>query len=356
MKRKVLIAGWFSFELGHPTAGDILALNVTCKWVEQAGYSYDIAFDPPFEGGVDWRVVEASTYSHVVFVCGPFEQGQYEADFLNRFSTCRLIGLNLSMLVPLDKWNPFDLLLERNSSFAVRPDIVFLSQEPQVPVVGICLVEPYPGALDSVANEAISRLVNSRQMAVVYIDTRLDSNNTHLRTPAEIESLIARVDVLLTTRLHGTVLALKNNVPVLAIDPEAGGAKIVAQAEKIGWPIVFKADELDDQALANAFTYCLTDQARKKVRECRDNSIAMAKEIQHEFISELINPVELETKFKNRLADPAANKWMIDLPASSRIKPNWVNRLKRNSKRLVKTISYLTLPIPIYNFLSSRKR
>lgn len=177
---KALIAGWFSFEYGHATAGDLLALDVTCEWMDKAGYSYDIAFDPPFTGGVNWRTVHPDSYSHVIFVCGPFEQGQYEAEFLSRFSACRLAGLNLSMLVPMSEWKPFDLLLERNSSLAVRPDMVFLSKEPKVPVVGICLVEPYPGALDAIANEAIQRLIDARPMAIVPIDTRLDKNETIL--------------------------------------------------------------------------------------------------------------------------------------------------------------------------------
>ena len=86
-------------------------------------------------------------------------------------------------------------LAGKNSSLDVRPDMVFLSKEPKVSVVGICLVEPYPGALDAIANEAIQRLVDKRPMAIVPIDTRLDKNETNLRSPAEVEPLIANVDV-----------------------------------------------------------------------------------------------------------------------------------------------------------------
>ena len=52
----------------------------------------------------------------------------------------------------------------------------------------------------------------------MQIDTRLDvPNNSGLRTPAEIESLIAAMDVMVTTRLHGTVLALRNGVPAIPL-------------------------------------------------------------------------------------------------------------------------------------------
>ena len=91
--------------------------------------------------------------------------------------------------------------------------MVFLSKNSKFPVVGICLVEPYAGGLDVEANGAIQRLIDLREVATVYIDTRLDVNATHLRTPLEIEFLIARVDALITTRLHGAVMAIKMGCP-----------------------------------------------------------------------------------------------------------------------------------------------
>ncbi|MGF7216166.1 hypothetical protein GGR92_002331 [Spirosoma lacussanchae] len=355
MNKKVLIAGWFSFEHGHPTAGDIMALNSTTAWVEEAGLPYDVAFDPPFTGGVNWRTVEPTWYSHVVFVCGPFEQGNYEADFLSRFTNCRLIGLNLSMLVPLNRWNPFDLLLERNSTATVRPDIVFLAREPLVPVIGICLVEPYPGALDAVANQAINRLISTRHVAVVYIDTRLDTNSTHLRTPAEVESLIARVDVLVTTRLHGMVMALKNNVPVLAIDPEAGGAKIVAQAQKIGWPVVFQADALDDHELNNAFDYCLTEQARKKALACKHQAIEMAEQIHAELVLALTHSESLENTYRSRINNPENNAWTKGLLSKQKTEPYWLRKAKADIKKTAKAVLYWSLPTPFYNSIARTK-
>jgi polysaccharide pyruvyl transferase WcaK-like protein len=95
------------------------------------------------------------------------------------------------------------------------------------------------------------------------------------------------MDIVLTTRLHGTVLALKNGVPPIAIDPVAGGAKIRRQAETIGWPLVFTADTLYDETLQRAFDYCLTGDARAKARECRERAIRMVREVRDEFISSL---------------------------------------------------------------------
>lgn len=300
---KTLVAGWFSFQQGHATAGDLLARDIACNWLQLVDHQYDIALAPPFEGGVNWRQVDPHDYSHVIFVCGPFQQSELEVEFLERFSQCRLIGLNLSMKEPLWKWNPFDLLLERDSSQARHPDMVFLSPPSQVPVVGVCLVESYPEGQDAVANEAIKRLLDSHEAAVVEIDTRLDAHSINrLRSPGEIESLIARMDILVTTRLHGLVLALKNGVPTIAIDPEAGGAKIRLQAELLDWPVNFVVDKLDEKVLAQAFKYCQTDEARLKVRQCCQHAQMFAREMQEEFLAEMREGVAIEKKFQERLA------------------------------------------------------
>lgn len=293
---KALVAGWFSFEQMGASAGDLLARDVACEWLATTGCPYDIALAPPFTGGLDWRAVDPREYSHVIFVCGPFGNGEPITQFLAHFAGCRLIGLNLSMLQPLDQWNPFGLLLARDSSAAAHPDLSFLSNQASVPVVGTILIDSQPeyGNRDLLipANASIARLVASRELAAVSIDTRLDANKTGLRTPAEIESLIARMDVVLTTRLHGTVLALKNGVPVVAVDPVAGGAKIRRQAEALGWPLIVLADSLTDEALQEAFDYCLTNEARRKARECRERAVARLREARDQFITALANSVD----------------------------------------------------------------
>ena len=58
----------------------------------------------------------------------------------------------------------------------------------------------------------------------------------------------------------------------VAIDPEAGGAKLARQAKTVGWPICFTADRLDSSALEEALDYCLTEEARALARECADRA------------------------------------------------------------------------------------
>lgn len=195
--------------------------------------------------GWEWTTIEPALYSHVIFVCGPFGNGWPVSDFIERFKSTVLIGVDLSMLEPVEDWNPFAHLIERDSSRRTHPDLAFLSSTARAPLVGLCLVHPQAeykdrGRHDAV-HDALERLVRRHDDAVVPIDTRLDENRTGLRSAAQVESLIAHMDVVVTTRLHGLVLAIKNGVPVLAVDPIKDGAKISAQAAAIDWPVVLSA-------------------------------------------------------------------------------------------------------------------
>lgn len=356
---RALVAGWFSFEEGHATAGDLLAGELACEWLEHFGCPYDIAVDPPFGGGINWRLADPKNYSHVVFVCGPFQKGELEAQFLSHFAGCHMIGIDLTMLVPLDKWNPFDFLLERDSSVRAHPDITFLSRHKLVPVVGVCLVEPYEKGMTDMTNAAIRRLVSSREMTVVEIDTRLDTNTTGLRSPAEIESLLARMDVVITTRLHGTVLALKNGVPTICIDPEAGGAKIIRQAETIGWPVVLTVDSLTHEGLQKALDYCLTEDARSKVKECCERATKMVEEMRDEFIMELARSSKSDCKdILNAAASTHSSnshnirRISVDLNTPTDTQVN--KESKGIVKGLLKFIARLILPIPLRCWLRAQ--
>jgi polysaccharide pyruvyl transferase len=288
------VAGWFSFERMGATAGDLLARDVVCRWLRERGVPYDVALAPPFRGGVDWRAVDPRDYRHVVFVCGPFGDGWPLTEFLPRFAGCRLIGLNLSMLQPLDDWNPFDLLIERDSSRAARPDLAFLSERPLVPVAGLVRVHPqeeYGGrSAHEEAEGLVDALLASAGLAVIPIDTRLDENATGLETPAEVESAIARVDVVVTTRLHGLVLALKNGVPALAVDPIRGGAKICRQAGALGWPYAFAVDTVSPAALREGLEQCLRPEAAAQAAAVAARGRAALAPVRDAFLAELTRP------------------------------------------------------------------
>ncbi len=102
------------------------------------------------------------------------------------------------------------------------------------------------------------------------VDTRLaDADWRSPATAAQVEAVIARADVVVTTRLHGLVLALKNGVPALAIDPVAGGAKVAAQAAAWGWPVLLPRSGdpvLDRGELDRLWGWCRSVEGQARAR------------------------------------------------------------------------------------------
>lgn len=289
---RTLVAGWFSFSGTGTTVGDVMAKDVVCSWLEAAGMRYDVAIAPAFGSGVDWRRVDQSHYSHVIFVCGPF----YRSDLLRRFEGSKLVGVDLSMIEPVRDWNPFDLLLERDSEELVRPDLAFGAPRMTVPVVGFAPLPPEDADAGreqaSAANELLQGLLESRRVSVAPIDTRLEGRADGLSaSPASVESLIGRLDAVVTARLHGLVLALRNGVPALALDPTEGGGKIVRQASALGWPAVLRLGEATDDRLNEAFEFCLSDEARALARERATDGARRVEEIGRTFVERMSQPV-----------------------------------------------------------------
>ena len=286
---RVLVTGWFSWSDQAVTAGDLLARDVTCCWLREAGRAYDVANAPEFGDGVAWRAVDPACYSEAIFVCGPVEADRRLDYLMARFGASRWLGVNVTMLRPLETWNPFDVLLERDSPARGRPDLAFAAAPERLPVIGVVLVERYGPEYPECdrqqeAREAVARLLEGRPAVRFEIDTRLKGNRSGLRSAAEVESAIAAMDVVVTTRLHGLVLALKHGVPAVAVDPVAGGAKIARQAESVGWPIVFAGEKLPAADLEAALDYCLSDEARELARQCAARAADALGTVRLEFV------------------------------------------------------------------------
>lgn len=115
-------------------------------------------------------------------------------------------------------------------------------------------------------------------------DTRLDENSTGLRTPEQVESVIAQMSLVLTTRPHGMVLALKNGVPVIVVDPIAGGAKVIRQAHVLRWPAAVTVDQVTTDVLDDLLAFCLSEEARSTAPACRDHATRLLRSVRRDFI------------------------------------------------------------------------
>jgi len=304
--QRALVIGFFC------TIGDIDSLSLVRRWLEDAGVPYTVApFGGPvlkaISGSVLPESVDPARYTHVVVVCGPCDRAYYARRWPidpAKFRHCHFIGVNLSMIAPVREWNPFDTLLERDSERTVRPDLTFGMHRELTPVLGLCVVQEQPEyrerQLHRRAEVLLRSIAKKYDSALVPIDTGWPPalNGTGLESEAQIESLIARVDVLLTTRLHGTVYALKHGVPPLVLDPVEGGGKVISQARALGWPQVYLTEEASEEILSNGLDYCLSDLGRRKARECGQRARDSISEIRSAF-----------TKALCKGPDGAADRW-----------------------------------------------
>lgn len=288
---RALLAGYFSFDGKTTTAGDLLACDVVDGWLTGAGIEHDVARAPKYGGGVDWEQADPRAYSHLVWVCGPVTRGPRQSALRERFRGSRLVAVDVTLIDDLAPWNPYDEVVERDGPNVARPDISFLAQGRLAPVAGLCLVRGQReygdrGLHDEVAS-ALRRLVGRRELAVVDIDTAIKPGKPGRRTPAEVEALIARMDVVLTDRLHGLALALKNEVPALAVDPVRGGGKVVRQARALEWPAVVEGQALDDGELDRLLDWCLGEDGRREATAASRRGVRGAQRVQERLLAAL---------------------------------------------------------------------
>jgi hypothetical protein len=264
---RVLVSGWFSLRDGGATAGDLLVRDVVCWWLARRDIAFDVAQPAVHGPGVDWFRVAPGRYSHLILACGPVGPDLDVAMIVERFAAARRIALNVSLVGP-GAWRPFNVELERDGAGRSRPDLAlaaeFVPAAPVVARVEIHAQQEYTQVRPQPAHSAFDRLLETREAAAFHLDTRLDPSVSGRRSPVEITSLLRRADVVLTTRLHGLVLALNFGIPAIAVDPVVGGAKVIGQARVLGWPAATTVDALDDALLMRWFDWCLTKEAREQ--------------------------------------------------------------------------------------------
>lgn len=263
---RVLVTGWFGTEDGEITAGDALAGDTVRRWLAEADVPHDVAMAAGFrrDGELAPAGVDPAAYTHVLWVCGPTASARV-AQTLAPFAHCTRIAVGTST-----QEGPFDVILARDgltTAIPPRPDLSLDTPDVRVPVVAVVLAHAQPEYGERQSHEAAEDLVRGvvagADVAPLVVDTRLDAEEAlACSTAAQLGSLLARADAALTTRLHGLVLALRAGVPAVALDPIAGGAKVVAQAAALDWPAARTVDATDVAELSELLAWCLGAEAR----------------------------------------------------------------------------------------------
>jgi hypothetical protein len=266
---KFLLIGFFS------TVGDTDCLQVVKAMLDRAGKTYDVAaysdtIGRSLEGSISLRSANPRNYEGLVVICGPCWPGvfsQFGFD-IAKFASCKRIGVNLTMLRPLHEWNPFHVLIERDSNQLTRADLSFLAPAMTRDVVGLCLVDKQDEYKDrqqlSLASSIARDLISQVGAVAVKIDTRwpVTRNESSLANASEVLSVMAKMDVIITNRLHGLVFALKAGVPAIAIDGISGGGKVLAQAKVLGWPMALGVDDASPDRLMEMYLWCRSQDGK----------------------------------------------------------------------------------------------
>lgn len=272
---KLLLIGYFS------TVGDIEVLDVVKKWLNEAQISFDVSayntlINDSIEDSKDINNINELDYSHLVILCGPFWQDFYiksKID-LNRFNHCKVIGLNLSMIEHPTMYNPFDVLFPRDTSDSQIPDLSLLYESEDVPVIGLCLAPDQPEygikQNHSTVNQILKEVIISKGYGIINMNTQWPHfrNDYHISSPNSYEAICRRIDVLMTTRLHGLVIGLKTGIPVIAVDPIIGGGKIIQQGKALNWPYVFSSEDINKSMISDILDQLLDKQYKKLALDC----------------------------------------------------------------------------------------
>jgi len=159
-------------------------------------------------------------------------------------------------------------------------------------LIGIIQVHPQPEYGNRQRHEKVKKIINNYLMlediAYINLDTLYKGNILPVKNAAQFECLVSKLDVVITTRLHGMVFALKKGIPAIAIDAIAGGAKVTAQAKAIGWPIIFNGDDLNEKKIQQVVNLCLNGSMNQTIKDIRPNILAKLDKIKSEFQKGLI--------------------------------------------------------------------
>src|SRR5206468_2284223 len=209
MAQRALVVGWPSFVDGIATAGDVLGMEAAREELQRAGLPCDMAFSPVFRPeGLRLEDAEPARYTHLVFACGPLH-GPQVAGLHTRYAHCRRVAVGVSVIDPADPAaSGFHVILARDGNGAApQADLALHPRHPSVPVAGVILADTQPeygerGRGDQ-AEADLTRWLRGWDCALIPLDTRLDREDWRLPYhPAELEAIIGRLDLVVTTLPH----------------------------------------------------------------------------------------------------------------------------------------------------------
>ena len=293
-----LLVAWYGSFDGHGTIGDLLAMQSVVTHLVGLGYnvSHASAGDVKVVGSrhVDWQAVSRGDLDILIFVGGPILKHHSETQGLfRRFDGIPRIGVSVS-LFPADHvnhLNPFDDVLAREGKPERFEDVAIIAPactyrpvrtgsgratigialrgQQQEYGRDICLWE----RTEQIALEAANTVSQQLGGRIVMIENHLRRSGL----PQEgIEAQYAECDLVITSRFHGAMMALRHLVPFIAIDQIQGGAKVRNLVGATHWPHVYEASVATPASLVSCASQLLAGELDQMLFDVRTRTIRNA--------------------------------------------------------------------------------
>ncbi len=295
-KRRILVAWYGSFKQ-FGTIGDLLSLQAVVSHLVGCGHEVLHATGAEIEiagaSRVDWETVDLRGIDGAIFVCGPILKTHPTTGALfARLATLPFSGIGVSLMPEghMNHLQPFDRAFARQGGAEPFGDVAITGPQavatpppdrPKRPVIGLALRGRQPEyGLDiclwretaDLAQKIIDA-VTADGGSVITIDNHLVHSG---KTPDEIEASYSQCDLVVTSRFHGAVTALRHDVPFIAIDQIKGGAKVYDLLAPLGWRHVYRIDEAEDEILVRAALALIEKPDRVRLLAARQSAVAEA--------------------------------------------------------------------------------
>ena len=298
--RNLLLAWYGSFD-GHGTIGDLLSVTSVARYLTDIGHHVFHASAEEFAGiqdhRVDWRLVTPRDFDALIFVCGPIiKHHPLTGELFQKFQEIHRIGVGVSLLPAghFNHFDPFDFVLAREGKPEVFEDIAIVAPmacgaRPQVArsrdiTIGValrgaqteygpelCLSEP----LQEIVANSIRKILDQHGGRSLLIENHLRRSEV---LPDEIEAQYRGCDLVITSRFHGAMLAVRHSIPFIAIDQIKGGAKVLKLVGATGWPYVFPGETVSAERIVESANHLISGGLRERMVDIRAEAIGRAED------------------------------------------------------------------------------
>ena len=288
---KKIIVCWYGSFSNNGTIGDLLAVETLTNYLSKF-YQFDhLTHCNDFKnikGTNVFKNCDYKSYDIFIFCCGPIIKNHSNFNnLINKFNHCYKIGISVSLFDKnhFNYLNPFDYVISREGDENMYEDLAILSTNKIVSLIPSTNKQFTIGFVlrghqteygeNNCLTKEVNYLINEIQKKysnIIFIDNHLYTSHM---SPDEILNEYLKCDLIITTRFHGCIIAIGNNIPFIGIDQILNGAKLQNLISKNDYEYIFNIRELNieiinekiEEIMSNKILYNekLLDVKNKKI-------------------------------------------------------------------------------------------